>query len=214
MSKRHRITARPQPRLQRRRRGTITLIGAGALALAAAAWMTMSASPAMSANPVASSPQAQRAPAPAPSPDQTIAPAAAPAPAKTAAASTAPADPAPAPVGPAPAGSAAQQAHIDPKTGQLRPAEHDDAPTLRAAARSRLARTAQAASEPVEFFTDSGVPGATVPDEVQAYTVATKTPDGKVVIEHVQGGKAAAERVRQHASKTGLTQKKEEPNDR
>jgi len=211
MSKRNRITARPQHRPQRRRRGTITLIGVGALALAAAAWMTMSAFPAMSTNPVASHQQAQSAPAPAPSQEQTIAPAAAPAAAKTAATSAASA--APAESAPAPAGVAAQQAHIDPNTGQLRPIEHDDAPTLaRASSRSRLARTAQAAS--VEFFTDSGVPGATVPDEVQAYTVATRTPDGKVVIEHVQGSKAAADRVKQNSSKSGLTHKKEEPNDR
>jgi hypothetical protein len=55
--------------------------------------------------------------------------------------------------------------------------------------------------------------GVAVPDEVQPYTVATKTADGGLVIEHVTGGKAAAAKVRAN-SKKGASQRKEEPNDR
>jgi hypothetical protein len=115
----------------------------------------------------------------------------------------------------APIGMAGQQAHIDPKTGQLRPAEHDDVATLNSQkGLKRLSRTAPAA-EPQEFATESGAMAIMVPDEVQPYTVATKTADGKVVIEHVTGGKAAADKVRANsAPKGGLTQRKGEPNDR
>lgn len=113
--------------------------------------------------------------------------------------------------------SAGQQAHIDPKTGQLRPAEHDDVAQLnnKAAGKSRTARTA-AATEPTQFESVGGGYGIAVPDEVQAYTVATKAPDGSIVMQHVTGPKQADALVRANTAKAkhGMVSKKEEPNDR
>jgi hypothetical protein len=113
--------------------------------------------------------------------------------------------------------SAGQQAHIDPKTGQLRPAEHDDVAQLnaKAAGARRAARTAVA--EPQQFEAPGGGFGMAVPDEVQAYTVATKAPDGSIVLQHVTGPKQADAVVRANTAKAkhGMTvSKKEEPNDR
>jgi hypothetical protein len=186
------------------------MLGASVVALAAAsAWMAISASPTMSSTKSTS--VAQTAPASQPAPAQSATPAATPAAqpsASASSASTSSTQPADTPI------AAAQQAHIDPNTGQLRPMEHDDAAKLaaQAAGPRRLARTA--AAEPQQFFTQDGAVGVAVPDEVQMYTVATKTTDGKVVIQHVQGGKAAADLVKKNASKNGLSHRKEEPNDR
>jgi hypothetical protein len=112
-------------------------------------------------------------------------------------------------------GVAGQQAYVDPATGKLRPAEHDDAAALNAKASGvrRLARTAQAA-EPQEFPTEGGAMGIAVPDEVLPYTVATKTPDGRVVIEHVTGGKTAVKKVKENTKNGGMVQRKGESNDR
>ena len=77
----------------------------------------------------------------------------------------------------------------------------------------RLARTAQAA-EPQQFPTEGGAMGIAVPDEVMPYTVATKTPDGRVVIEHVTGGKAAVKKVKENTKNGGMVQRKGESNDR
>jgi hypothetical protein len=112
---------------------------------------------------------------------------------------------------------AGQQAFIDPTTGRLRPAEHDDVAALNAkgnAGARRLARTAQSANEPREFPTEGGAMGIAVPDELQPYTVATKTPDGRVVIEHVTGGKAATKKVRENTKNGGMVERKGESNDR
>jgi hypothetical protein len=196
------------------------ILGASLVAIATtSAWMTMSASPAMTNSTPAAQSQPASQPRQSPSAPQ---PQATPAPAATAstAAQTPTAAPAAKPSASAaqtpatavPAGSAAQQAHIDPKTGQLRPTEHDDAAVIASKSQTkRLARSA--AAEPQQFATENAV-GVAVPDEVQPYTVATKTPDGKIVIEHVQGGKAAADKVKQNSSKKGLSHRKEEPNDR
>jgi hypothetical protein len=189
------------------------ILGASLVAIAAtSAWMTLGASSPMSKpSPVA---QAQSQPAPQPQPVPQAAPAQAPAAQTTTATPAAkPATSTPASTSaPMPAGTAAQQAHIDPKTGQLRQIEHDDAAKLPTpGAARRAARTA--AAEPQQFATENAV-GVAVPDEVLPYTVATVTPDGKVVLEHVQGGKAAADKVKANSSKKGLSHRKEEPNDR
>jgi hypothetical protein len=179
------------------------ILGASVVAIAAtSAWMTLGASSTMS-NPTPAAqaqPAAQTAPAPAPA-------------AQTATATPAakPSAPAASTSAPMPVGTAAQQAHIDPKTGQLRQIEHDDVLKATPGAARRAARTA--ASEPQQFATEVAV-GVAVPDEVLPYTVATVAPDGKVVIEHVQGGKAAADKVKANSSKKGLSHRKEEPNDR
>jgi hypothetical protein len=112
-------------------------------------------------------------------------------------------------------GQPGQQAFVDPKTGQLRPAEHDEVAALAAApATRRLARTASAAA-PQEFDGPAGSIGIAVPDELQTYTVATKAPDGSVVLEHVTGPKQASALVRANTSKKGPSSHgKEDRNDR
>jgi hypothetical protein len=194
------------------------LTGIGALAIAGgtAAWITLctrAAQPASPAQAVQTPPaptQTQTQIQPAPAPAQTQA---SPLPASRRPASTATAPIAAAASTPAP-GVAGQQAFIDPKTGQLRPPEHDDVATLtgQTSGLRRLARTAQA--EPQEFATEGGAMGVVVPDELQPYTVATKTPDGGLVIEHVTGGRAAAAKVRANTAKKGAIERKGEPNDR
>jgi hypothetical protein len=162
---------------------------------------------------------------------------AAPAPVQTSAASTAPAAPAsqsnqaaeptrdamaskrstspasaPAPTM-APA-SAGQRAQIDPKTGRLRETEHDDVAAAGSAAPRRAARTAtiQSESTPQEVLGPGGAIGIAVPEELHTAVVATRTPDGRIVLEHATGPKAAGAKVRKGAAKTSGV--KEERNDR
>jgi hypothetical protein len=211
-----------------RRIGLIAITSAALAIAGTAAWMTLGAS---SATPIASSPaaapQAQAAPTASPASGVATAPTAAQMQAATAlaaqthttppaAATSRPTAVAAQPQAAAP-GVAGQQAFIDPATGKLRPAEHDDVAALsnRTSGLRRLARTAQTASEPQEFATEGGAMGVVVPDELQPYTVATRTADGKVVIQHVTGGKAATAKVRENTKKGGMTiDRKGEANDR
>jgi hypothetical protein len=225
---RARRASSPVVRPRGHRTRLIALTGVAALALAGtAAWMTSGASPMSTpsnlanASTVAAAPAAQQQTA-----STQASPATAPAPVSAAASAPHAAAPATATASTAPAGTSApgtagQQAFVDPTTGKLRPAEHDEVAALGAPTGARrLARTAQTAAEPQEFATEGGAMGIAVPDEVQPYTVATKTPDGRVVIEHVTGGKAAAAKVRAN-SKPGASPVskasqpgKGEPNDR
>ncbi len=199
----------------------IGVIALGALAMIAAAalWHTAATTPASPASATSASASTSPAQPATVTPVAQAAQAAtsvqAPAPAKTPAAAPA-ATVAQAPTPSAPL-SAGQQAHIDPKTGQLRPAEHDDVAALnnKAAGARRTARTA-AAAEPQQFEAPGGGFGMAVPDEVQAYTVATKAPDGSIVMQHVTGPKQADALVRANTAKAkhGMVSKKEEPNDR
>jgi hypothetical protein len=187
----------------------LALTGVGLAIAGAAAWMML-----CSGSSDTSSTSAQVA-APTPAP-LAVAAQHTPAPVATPPASTP--KPAPAPVAAAQAPVAAgQQAFIDPATGKLRPAEHDEVAALNAkgaAGARRLARAAQVANEPQEFPTEGGAMGVVVPDELQPYTVATKTPDGRVVIEHVTGGKAAVKKVHENTKNGGMVQRKGESNDR
>jgi hypothetical protein len=114
-----------------------------------------------------------------------------------------------------PAASAGQRAYVDPKTGRLREAEHDDAAAASVpVVQRRLARTAgvQAASDGQPILGPGGAVGMAVPEELQTYMVATRLPDGRVVLEHATGPKAASAKVRTGGSRK--TTGKEEPNDR
>ena len=53
-----------------------------------------------------------------------------------------------------------------------------------APARRSAARTASAAPE---FFGPDGSVAAVVPEDLHTFTVATRGPDGRIVIEHAQG---------------------------
>jgi hypothetical protein len=203
-------------------RTLVTAVGlVGAIAMAGlAAWMLMDqpapASAAAATNTAKTTP-ATRSSQPTPSP--TPAPSLAPTPAPTTTPSPTPSTmptptAAPKPTRQSPSlasgqtaqpyqAETAQQAFIDPTTGRLRPAEHDDAAALRAATPSagarRLARTA--AVEPQAFELPDGASGIAVPDELQPASVATKMPDGRIVIEHATGPTQAKALVRARSAK-------------
>jgi hypothetical protein len=128
------------------------------------------------------------------------------------------------PSAPSAPSAAGQRAFIDPVTGEFRPAEHDEIAALNAAAaasaparRSAAARTASNAS--AEFFIEDGSVGAVVPEELHTFTVATRGPDGRIVIDHVQGAKNADKLVKANSAKNSQAsvsraQQKEGRNDR
>lgn len=188
-------------------RGITTVIALAAFVALAGAVLWMYAadeSTAMTAAAAVATPAAPQAPAPTPvtAPVQT---------ARTA--QTAPA-PTPAPAqeaGSLPAGTAGQQAFIDPKTGKLRPMEHDD---VIAAAPQAAKRTLKTAA-PQELAGPEGSVGVVVPEDLQTYTVATRQADGSVTIGHVSGPKAATTQVRSAKKAVNPSaQDKEERNDR
>jgi hypothetical protein len=102
-----------------------------------------------------------------------------------------------------PVGSAGQRAYIDPSTGRLRPAEHDDAAAAANAATQRRAGLARqaTASEPQEIQGPGGAVGMAVPEDLLTFTVATRTPDGRIVMQHATGVKEAQEKTRAGGSK-------------
>jgi hypothetical protein len=213
--------ARPSPKPVRSIAASIALVSAVALG-AAAIWLTHADAPASAPAAAAatakaepSTARAETRPSPVapvnamPTSDQTpqVASPATHSPSATPQAAAAPA-----------AGGAGQQAFIDPRTGKLRPAEHDEVAAAGGAAKtSRLARTA--AVEPQTVYGPDGSVGVVVPEELQPYTVATKAPDGSITLQDAMGPTAAATLVRDAskksvAAKKGLVQKKEERNDR
>lgn len=206
--------ARRSPKPVRSIATSIALVSAVALG-AAAIWLTHADAPANAP----ASPKAAPSIARAETPSSPVAPVATmPTSDKTKQANTPQvATPATAtPAEPA-AGSAGQQAFIDPRTGKLRPAEHDEVAAAGAAAKtSRLARTA--AVEPQAVNGPDGAVGVVVPEDLQPYTVATKTADGSITMQDATGPAAAAKLVRDASKKgagqKGLGQKQEERNDR
>lgn len=105
--------------------------------------------------------------------------------------------------------SAGQRAYIDPTTGRLREAEHDDAVALQTP-QPRQRRVAR----PAPVYGPDGAVGAVVPEELHTYMVATRLPDGRIVMEHATGPKAAEAKARAGAGKARTKTGKEEPNDR
>jgi hypothetical protein len=114
---------------------------------------------------------------------------------------------------PATVGSAGQRVHIDPVTKRIRETEHDDAAALAAKApvQRRALRTAGLEAD-TQILYPSGAIGMTVPEELHTSVVATRTPDGRIVLEHASGPKAAQAKTRAGAVKARTTEKKEEPN--
>ena len=112
---------------------------------------------------------------------------------------------------------AGQQVHIDPRTGALREAEHDDAVALRAAKnQKRTLRTfgAESADAPQALFGPDGAVGMTLPEELETSMVATRLPDGRVVFSHATGLKHARAKVPAGATQTRKVPAKEDRNDR
>jgi hypothetical protein len=111
---------------------------------------------------------------------------------------------------------ATQQVHIDPRTGALREAEHDDAVALRSANQKRTLRTfgAETADAPQALFGPDGAVGMTLPEELETSMVATRLPDGRVVFSHATGLKDARAKVRAGATQARQVPAKEDRNDR
>ena len=110
-------------------------------------------------------------------------------------------------------GSAGQRTFIDPVTKRVREPEHDEVAALAAMARSqrRAARVADLQTDAQPLYGPMGAVGMAVPEELQTFVVATRTPDGGVVLEHATGPKAAQAKTRAGASKAPIAGK-EEPN--
>jgi hypothetical protein len=128
--------------------------------------------------------------------------------------------PTPAPAAPSAAG---QRAFIDPVTGELRQPEHEELATLAAAAASAAPASrsaARTASVATASFGPDGSVDAVVPEDLHTFTVATRGPDGRIVIEHAQGQANAAKLVKANGAKKGpqapvsRAQQKEDRNDR
>jgi hypothetical protein len=116
--------------------------------------------------------------------------------------------------------TAGQRAFIDPVTGELRQPEHEELAALAAADAAaapprRLARTANAAPE---SFGPDGSIVAVVPEDLHTFSVATRGPDGRIVIEHAQGANDAARLMNANSAKNPQApvsrMQKEDRNDR
>jgi hypothetical protein len=127
-----------------------------------------------------------------------------------------------APPAPSVPSGAGQRAFIDPVTGELRQPEHEELTAIAAAEAAaaparRLARTANAAPQ---FFGADGSVSAVVPEDLHTFTVATRGPDGRIVIEHAQGPSSAARLVKANSAKKSpqaslsRAQQKEDRHDR
>jgi hypothetical protein len=125
----------------------------------------------------------------------------------------------PAPSAPSAAG---QRAFIDPATGQLRQPEHEELAAIAAEAAAAPARrtAARSAGAAAQMFGTDGSVSATVPEELHTFTVATRGPDGRLVIDHAQGRTNAARMVKANSAKNtprasvSGAQQKEDRNDR
>jgi hypothetical protein len=116
--------------------------------------------------------------------------------------------------------AAGQRAFIDPVTGELRQPEHDELAALAAADAAaaparKLARTAGTAPE---SFGPDGSIVAVVPEDLHTFAVATRGPDGRIVIGHAQGADNADRLVKANSAKVpqapASAQQKEDRHDR
>ncbi len=109
-------------------------------------------------------------------------------------------------------------------TGQFRQPEHEELAAIAAeAAAGGLARrtaAARTATTAEAMFGPDGSVSATVPEELHTFTVATRGPDGRIVIEHAQGKANATRMVKANSAKNtpqasvSRAQQKEDRNDR
>lgn len=117
--------------------------------------------------------------------------------------------------------AAGQRAFIDPATGQLRQPEHEELAAIAAEAAAAPARrtAARSAGAAAQMFGTDGSVSATVPEELHTFTVATRGPDGRIVIDHAQGRTNAARIVKANSAKNTRAsvngaQQKEDRHDR
>lgn len=123
----------------------------------------------------------------------------------TAQPTSAPSPSSPSSASPAPSApfAAGQRAFIDPATGQLRQPEHEELAAIAAeAAAAPARRTAErSAGAAAQMFGTDGSVSSTVPEELHTFTVATRGPDGRIVIDHAQGRTNAARMVKANSAK-------------
>jgi hypothetical protein len=98
--------------------------------------------------------------------------------------------------------SAGQKAYKDPVTGEIRQPTPEEAQALDAAGQQKtskksLAKTAAAPQE--NLVSADGAIGLTLSDESMAYSVATKSPDGKVTIGCLDGKTKAESAVKSNS---------------
>ncbi len=111
-------------------------------------------------------------------------------------------------------GQAGQRVSIDPTTGRLRPIEHDDAAKAAPAGGARRAGLGAPQQQLQEMLGPDGTVSVEVPEDLHTFTVARRTADGKVVIEHATGPKGAVAKTRTGAAKGKTSGAKEDLNDR
>ena len=92
-----------------------------------------------------------------------------------------------------PVASAGQRAYLDPKTGRLREAEHDDGVAPTGGAQRRAQRTAGVETRASRSSSSAltAAWGWCLPEELHTFMVAKRLPDGRIVFEHATGPKAA-----------------------
>jgi hypothetical protein len=202
---RSRTAGAPRGARKHAARLTLTLFAGAAIAIAGAAWLNGSQDTRVTTPALPTTAKA----APAGSGDAAV-----PAKANDAAANVSADAPKAASTAPQPAapGVAGQRAFIDPVTGQFRQPEHDELAAIAAAQASAAPARRAARTASTEFFDAGGASSAVVPEELQTFSVATRGPDGRVVIGHAQGAKAADSLVK--ATSVSKEQRKENRNDR
>ena len=205
MSRKRRAKSREKPAASQSRASRRFVTVAIAIAIAAAAWGMTPRSATESGVAPAPAARISSTPAVVASGGQT-------------AQATAPAakrqTPAPAAVETFAPGQAGQRVSIDPATGRLRPIEHDDAAKAAPAGGARRAVLGAPQPQLQEMLGPDGTVSVEVPEDLHTFTVARRTADGKVVIEHATGPKGAAAKTRAGAVKGQTSGAKEDLNDR
>lgn len=105
-------------------------------------------------------------------------------------------------VGAQTSGARGMTAFRDPDTGELREPTADEAAAL-------ANQSVQAASEPEPIVSAQGFSGLKLGDDQMTFTVATRSTDGTVSIEHAAGKTEAERKVRDNAVPRGLVAGKE-----
>jgi hypothetical protein len=104
-----------------------------------------------------------------------------------------------------PVGLSGQRAAIDPKTGKLRPVEHDEAKQLNDAARALVGTPAPAFQQVVQ---PSGAVSVSLGDHFMEFATVARGADGKLAFACEQGeAKSQAAAVQKVAAKGALDEK-------
>jgi hypothetical protein len=99
-------------------------------------------------------------------------------------------------------GARGMTAFRDPDTGELREPTADEAAAL-------ANQSVQEASVPEPIVSAQGFSGLRLGDDQMTFTVATRSTDGTIAIQHATGKRAAEQKVRDNAVPRGLVAGKE-----